>query len=417
MIPSHQVAQWLVGGIDWFLGRLGLAQSATLESVIYFAIVLAIALAVGSILRWFILTTLRHWARIKNDSWSRELLHEHTLSKCCRIIPPLVLLGFLPFAFDNNAAWHAAVTKAVLCWLLLSVGFGVAAVLKFIWTRYDMRDNSRHLPMRGVYDLALGIVWVVICILLISVLANKSPAMLLTGLGAFAAALMLVFKDSILGFVASIQLSNNDMVRVGDWITVPGTLADGIVTDVNISTVKVQNFDNTMVMLPPYTLVSASFQNWRWMITSGIRRINHTIYIDASSVTSATNDPTTTNLTQFRAAVLAMLNAHPELNHAPHPNDNTLTMVRLLPTEPAGLPMQIYCFSATTKWEAYEDLQSRLVAQIIAMAPAYSIRVYNYPSTVGSRRGDGVVAATAPGVTAEKAAQGEPAAAQGTVEA
>lgn len=381
MIPSHQVAQWLAGYIDWLLKQLGLAHSATLEAVIYFAIVLAIALAVGSSLRWLILMALRRWARIKNDLWSRELLHEHTLSKCCRIIPPLVLLGFLPFAFNQNAAWHSVITKGVVCWLLLSIAFGLAALLKFIWTRYDARDNSHHLPIRAIYDLGLVIVWVVIGIMIVSVIANKSPAMLLTGLGAFAAALMLVFKDSILGFVAGIQLSNNDMVRVGDWITVPGTPADGIVTDVNISTVKVQNFDNTMVMLPPYSLVSSAFQNWRWMKTSGIRLIAQSIYIDASSVVPAANDPKSTNLTQFRTAVLNLLNSHPKLNHDPQANGNGITMVRLMPAQPAGLPMQIYCFTATTNWVEYENIQSSLIEEIIALAPSHSLRVYNYPQS------------------------------------
>lgn len=376
MIPSHKLATWLLGTIDWTLDRVGLEQSQAAEEILYFIVVLFMAIGVGWGLRELILWCLRRWARLKNSDWSHELLRQHTLGHCCRIIPPLVLLGFLPFAFDSSAHWHIWVTRAVAVWTLLALGQGLSAVAKFIWVRYDQKENSRHLPMRGVYDLAIGIVWIVVAILCVSVMVGKSPAILLTGLGAFAAALMLVFKDSILGFVAGIQMSNNDMLRVGDWITVPGTLADGVVVDVNISVVKVQNFDNTMVMLPPYTLVSTSFQNWRGMTQSGVRLISRSIIIDAASVV-ADSDGTSTNLTRFRSAVKDYLNAHPKVAH--NTVGNVLTMVRLMPVQASGIPMQIYCFANTTVWPDYEAVQSEIIEHVTSMAPQFSLTVYNYP--------------------------------------
>lgn len=379
MIPSHKLALWLLGVIDSLLDAIGLDKSKAAEEIIYFTVVLLFALAVGWLLREAILWTLRRWAKLKNSDWSHELLHQHTLSRCCRIIPPLVILGFLPFAFDSSAQWHRWVTRGVGVWTLVSLGIGLAAVAKFIWVRYDSRENSRHLPMRGVYDLAVGVIWIVVSILCISVVVDKSPAILLTGLGAFAAALMLIFKDSILGFVAGIQMSNNDMLRVGDWITVPGTLADGVVIDVNISVVKVQNFDNTLVMLPPYTLVSTSFQNWRGMTQSGARLISRSIFIDTQSVKAEeAAGSSTTNLTRYRAAVLAYLNGHPQVDH--NTGGNILTMVRLMPVQAAGIPMQIYCFANTTVWPQYEAIQSELMEQITSMAPSFGLTVYNYPT-------------------------------------
>lgn len=377
MIPQHEIASWLVKAIDRSLDWMGIANSRLLEEIIYFAIILAIALGVGWLLQTVVLGALRHIVKRKNSEWSNELLRERTLSKCCRVIPPLVLLGFLPFAFDNNAVWHTWITRIVLIWFVVCFGYGVCAVLKFMWVRYDTSANTRKLPMRGIYDLGLGITWAIVAIVSISILIDKSPAMLLTGLGAVAAAMMFVFKDTILGFVAGIQLSNNDMVRVGDWITVPNTPADGVVVDVNISVVKVQNFDNTMIYLPPYSLVVNAFKNWRGMSQSGIRLISRNILIDASTIVADQKNPDSTNLTEFRKWCLDYLNNNPHLDHSGQ--GNSLTMVRLMPQEAAGVPMQLYCFTNTTVWPDYEAIQSEVMEHVIAAASQFGLTVYNYP--------------------------------------
>lgn len=379
IIPSHQLAVSLLVIVHKFLAIFGLEHSVMAEQVVYFAVVLIIALLIGRLLQWVVLALLRRWVKFKKTTWGTELLRQHTLLKCCRIIPPLVLLALLPFAFNHASGWHVWVMRIVMVWALVAFALGVCAVFKFCWEHYDEHKNERHLPLKGIYDVCIGLVWIVIAILAVAVLLDKSPAMLLTGLGAFAAALMLIFKDSILGFVAGIQLSNNDMLRVGDWITVPGTPADGVVTDVNISVVKVQNFDNTMVMLPPYSLISSSFQNWRGMSDSGIRRIARNILVDAATIVTA--DDGTTNLTQYRAWVFNYLNSHPKLDHSGV--GNSLTMVRLMAQEPAGVPMQIYCFTATTVWPDYEAIQSEVMEHVMAGAEQFKLTVYNYPSKIG----------------------------------
>lgn len=376
MIPSHQLAQTLLKLIDDGFRALGLSTHSRLEEVVYVVAIIGVAIFLGWILRKITLWALRRWVRVKHTLWGEQLLQARTLATCCHIIPPLVILACLPIAFDTASAWHTWVMRLVQIYLLAAIGVALCAVLKFLWMYYDSTANQKHLPLKGIYEVALGIVWLVITIIIISVLVDKSPAMLLGGLGAVAAAMMFVFKDSILGFVAGIQMSNNDMVRVGDWITVPGTQADGVVSDVTITVVKIVNFDNTVVMVPPYSLVTGSFQNWRGMSESGIRRIARNILIDSASIKA---DGDTTNLTKFRAWVLDYLNKHSKLNHTTE--GNALTMVRLMPAEASGVPMQLYCFTNTTVWPDYEAIQSEIMEHVIAAASQFGLTVYNYPNT------------------------------------
>ncbi|MCM1310737.1 MAG: mechanosensitive ion channel family protein [Bacteroides sp.] len=380
MIPSHKLAQTLLGFIDKCLDRIGLDKTPRLEEVIYLLIIVAVALLIGWVLRKIILWSLRRWVKLRNTAWGRDLLKAHTLSTSCHIIPPIVLLICLPIAFRITDGWHVWAMRLTIVYMLITLGMAICAAFKYIWIRYDAHENQKRLPLKGIYEVAIGIVWIIIAIIAVSVLINKSPAILLGGLGAFAAALMLVFRDSILGFVAGIQMSNNDMLHVGDWITVPGTLADGVVTDVTISVVKVLNFDNTTVMLPPYTLVSTSFQNWRSMGESKMRRFCRNILIDVSSIKPDKDDPTTTNLDKYRKFCFDYMNKHPKLNHTT--GSNALTMVRLLAGDANGIPMQLYGFTDTTVWPDYEEIQSEVAAYCIAAATQFGLIAYNYPSNL-----------------------------------
>lgn len=386
MLPSHQFATTLLNLIDDACRFLGLSRSAALEETIYVVSIFAIAILIGWGLRWLILAGLRRWVRLRDAEWGHLLLQANTLGSCCKMIPPLVVLACLPLAFDTASFLHALIMRGVSVWFFITLGIGLSSIFKFVWINYDSRANQRHLPLKGIYEVAVGITWIVLGIICICVIIDKSPGIILGGLGAFAAALMLIFKDSILGFVAGIQMSNNDMLHVGDWITVPGTPADGVVTDVTISVVKVLNFDNTLIMLPPYTLVSQSFQNWRSMGESGIRRISRSILIDSDTIKTDSADPSTTNLTRYRAWCLNYLNNHPRLNHTT--GGNALTMVRLMPMEAAGVPMQLYCFTNTTVWPDYEAIQSEIMEHVIAAAPQFSLRVYNYPASISSAGGN-----------------------------
>lgn len=281
---------------------------------------------------------------------------------------------------------------------------------KFIWLRFDETRNSKNLPLGGILDTAVGIIWFIAVIICISIVVNKSPVNLLTGLGAFAAVLMLVFKDSILGLVAGLQLSQNDMLRVGDWIVVPSTIANGIVIDVNLTAVKVQNWDNTIVTLPPYTLVSTSFQNWRGMTESGCRQIARSVIIDSDTIVPATkemiseitgkypiikaytdkidslghndynpglavvNGTNQTNLGLFRAYMCQWLLNNPAIR-----SDEQI-LVRLMPPTGEGIPLQIWCFTATTNFTAYEAIQSAVFEHVAVTAIDFGLRLFNDPS-------------------------------------
>lgn len=283
----------------------------------------------------------------------------------------------------------------------------ICSVLSFAWLRFDKERNTKNLPIRGILDTVIGILWVITAIICVAIIVDKSPAALLTGLGAFAAVLMLVFKDSILGLVAGLQLSQNDMLRVGDWIVVPSTIANGIVIDVSLTAVKVQNWDNTIVTLPPYTLISGSFQNWRGMSDSGVRQIARSILIDIYSVTQTTpdfikkmvtqfpqlkayvdkvqtaghpifdpglatvNGTVDTNLGLYRAYLCEWLLGHPSIS------SSRQILVRLMAPTDNGIPLQIWCFTSTTAWTAYEAIQSALFEHIAVTAPSFGLQIYN----------------------------------------
>ena len=297
----------------------------------------------------------------------------------------VVLITAVIASMSIPEAYEWAQRLAEMCAVLV-VGWVLSAVAGYVFEHYDAKKNTRNLPLRGVLNLCHGIIWIVIFIICVSILIGRSPAYILTGLGAFAAALMLIFKDSILGFVAGVQMSQNDMLHVGDWITVPSTLADGIVEDVSLTSVKVRNFDNTYITIPPYTLVSASFQNHRGMAESGARRFMRTFLIDLPSIRRCDSElikritatfsgfepdhNIESNLGLFRAYLKWYLDGNPLINH------EMLLMVRLLEPTEDGIPMQVYAFAATTDWSSYEAIQSEIVEHITIAAPQFAIAIY-----------------------------------------
>ena len=403
LIPSYSIAQWILEKIDILLSLVGLPRNTILEEIFYTIIVLFIAGGTGWLIRYAIQLIIRLIFRIKNFKVINELISHKVISRCSHIIPPLVILAFIPFAFEDDASIRTVILRISVAYLFITIAIGLCSILTFLWTRYDTYKNTRNLPLRGVLNVGKGIVWIVILIVSVSVLIDKSPTVLLTGLGAFAAALMLIFKDSILGFVAGIQISQNDMLHVGDWVIVPGTIANGIVIDVTLSVVKIRNWDNTIVMLPPYSLVSSSFQNWRGMSDSGARLISRSILIDNSSIKAAApaliseiqeklpvfadfisqsasatiynkgvaviNGTTETNLGLLRAYACQYIISHPMVA-----SDKQI-LVRLMEGDATGTPLQLYCFAATTDWTLYEAIQSEIVEHIISICPTFHIDI------------------------------------------
>lgn len=406
-ITNHTFAEWLLGIIDKALNAIGLEHHQTVEEIIYLVVISAAAFGIAWLIQKLLYLIIRKIVKMRHGELGRELLQMHTLSKVCRIIPPLILLGLIPFAFESGHEVRVWLMRIVGVYGLIMFGVGMSAIFDFIFFRYNTHDNKRNLPLKGVLNVAKGILWIVIFIVAVAMLLDKSPAYLLTGLGAFAAALMLIFKDSILGFVAGIQMNQNDMLHVGDWIVVPGTPANGVVLDMSLSAVKVQNFDNTIVTVPPYTLVSTSFQNWRGMKESGARRIDQIITIDLTTVRRLSpqevdtmvapfprlkefvanlraqnaqeqhntglnpiNGSIETNLGLFRAYISLYLYYNPSISKTQQ------LLINTSGTTVNGIQLQIYCFTNTTDWEAYEAIQSDVLEHAITAVQQFGMAIY-----------------------------------------
>ena len=410
IIPTHKVAQWLLVHIHRLLDYVGLEKDQGAEDIIYIAIIVAVALALGWLARKLTLYATKKIMLLRNNDLAQDLMQHHVLMKCSHIIPPLVLLALLPFAFTTDSLFKDIVFKALLIYTVIVICMAACRVVHFTWMRFDKKRNTKNLPLKGIMGTVVGVLWVIAVIICVSILVDKSPVALLTGLGAFAAVLMLVFKDSILGLVAGLQLSENDMLHVGDWIVVPSTIANGIVIDVNLTSVKVQNFDNTIITLPPYSLISSSFQNWRGMVDSGYRQIVRSVIFDSDTIVPTTpemiadictkfpiikayvnkvqtegkpiydpgltvvNGSLETNLGLFRAYMCQWLINNPAIS-----NDQQILVRVMVPTG-EGIPLQLWCYTATTKWTAYEAIQSSVFEHIIAVAPVFGLRLYNNPS-------------------------------------
>lgn len=324
-------------------------------------------------------------------SWDDILLCPRVLNSISKIIPATMLLPVLPYTFyDAPITLNIAVK---LCEVYI-IGTLVQLILNILDSIYRLAESNsamRNRPLKGIHQMLQVVTIAIGIILTVSSLFDKSPLELLVGLSAAATVLMLIFKDSIVGLVAGVQLSANDMLRPGDWIVVPDSNADGVVFEVGLTTVKVRNWDNTISTVPPYTLVSGSFVNWRGMEEGQGRRINRSIIIDMMSIDFCNDDEiikykaegliaqnedasTITNSTILRRHLLMYLKQHPGVN-----KEMTL-MVRQLQPHEEGLPLEMYCFSKDKSWENYEELQSDITDYAIAIAPRFGLKVFQRAS-------------------------------------
>ncbi len=410
IIPSHDVARLILGSIRRFLESFGLDRSPILEQIVYVGVIAVVAIVLGYVVRLVVLAIGRKAVSLRRNEAAQEILRQRVITKCSHIIPPLVFLALIPFAFHQDSQTFIVIRRIIFMYLIIMFGIGICSIVSFFFVNYDRCANKDNHPLKGIVSVVKGIVWIIVVILCAAVLVHRSPMALLGGLGAFAAVLMLVFKDPILGFVASIQLSANDMIRVGDWIVVPSTIANGVVVDVSLTVVKVQNWDNTIVMLPAYSLVSNPFQNWRGMSDSGVRQIDRQITIDNITVRAAddaliasiitkypemkdyvdarrkeaadgkplvfnggvapVNGTIDSNLGLFRAYMCKYLLAHPAIAH-----DQNI-IVRLMQGDDNGTPLDIYCFTSTTDWLAYEAIRTQVVEHAMTSAVDFGLKVY-----------------------------------------
>lgn len=329
--------------------------------------------------------------RSTRSSWDDILFNENVMTSCCQMLPPVLLHILLPRMFDTEGDiffWTVKVLDIYITACAIKLAF---AILNALYDLANQNSSLRNKTLKGVFEMFKIIAICIGAIIMISIVIDKNPAKVLTGLGAMAAVLMLVFKDPIMGLVAGVQLSINDMLRPGDWITLPKHDADGMVVEVTLTTVKVQNWDNTITTIPPYILVSESFQNWRGMFDSGGRRIKRSIYIDMNSIGFCTKEQIekftqkgwmegldsseeVVNLTVLRNFIDIYLRNNPRVNKY-----MTLMVRQLQPTS-QGLPLELYFFSANTAWVAYEHLQADVFEHIIAMLPEFGIKAFQAPA-------------------------------------
>ncbi|WP_430391519.1 mechanosensitive ion channel domain-containing protein [Dyella sp. 20L07] len=390
------------------------------------AVLLLVAWLAGVLTRFVLFRVMRSIARRTAWRWDDALFEYGTFKWLARMVPTLVVqfgIGLIP---GLSASLQRSVTNAATALMIVFAVLAISSALSALESLYRHAPEGSQRSIKGPVQLLKIALFIAATLVIIVGFTGRSVGWMLSGLGAMSAVLMLIFKDTILGFVAGVQLSSNDMLRVGDWITMPSAGADGDVLDISLYTVKVRNFDQTIVTVPTWKLISESYQNWRGMTESGGRRIKRSLFIDAGSVHFVdeeelihlghfrllrgylegkhheltqwnraqgddgelpVNRRRLTNLGSFRAYVKAYLGAHPGIHH------NMTCMVRQLQSGPQGVPLELYCFTATTAWAEYEAIQSDIFDHLIALLPEFGLQLYQQPSSYDVRMG---LAALAP---------------------
>lgn len=371
------------------------------------------ALAVAALtVNWLLKKVLLRIAAPYLDARSNTV--DRSAAWLTTVIPLLLVsrgIGLVPHLPEEVVNVTVNIARTMI---VLSIAMAIGGALDYANELYSRRPESRSRPIKGYVQVVKIAIYFGAAILMIAVLIEQSPLLLLSGLGAMAAVLMLVFKDTILSLVASVQLSSNDMLRVGDWIEMPGMNADGDVVDIALHTVKIRNFDKTITTIPTHRLIADSFRNWRGMNESGGRRIKRALVVDQNSIRfldeketddlkrfrllddylarkqeeiaewnrhelssdcDTINARRITNIGTLRAYVIAYLKSHPRIAGA-----GFTLMVRQLPPGPQGLPLEIYCFTDTVEWPQYEAIQADIFDHMLAILPEFGLRIFQNPS-------------------------------------
>ena len=306
-----------------------------------------------------------------------KLLHKKVFRYIFYMLPGIVLYYLLPFTIT---------TRLCEVYIIGCILFAINSLILAIFDLYNHKDKRRSRPIKGLVQVFQVLLFFVGGILMVSVLINKSPTALFAGLGASAAVLMLIFKDSIVGFVAGVQLTANDMLRIGDWIQLSDGSANGIVQEITLNTVKIQNWDNTISTVPPSTLVNTTFKNWRGMQESGGRRVDKSIKLDMNTLKLCTPEMIArisllkdmnfqeipTNAQLFRFYIERYLRLHPMVN-----TNLDLIVTQKEPTS-YGLPIQVYFFLSDKVWKEYEQIQSDIFDHLLVMVQEFDLKLYQY---------------------------------------
>lgn len=406
---KQEVTHFLSKKIEWLLSEVGIEESVAgkIDTFILFLLLLLAAYIIAEIIYRITLFISRRILRRKRYLFLEKLIDKGRLRKVAYILPPVMLNSMLPFMIEREGVLSTYIERAAWIYFIVVIVIAVNAMLSTIGESVFTNRKYHDRPIKGFIQISKVIVYLVATIIVISVLTGKSPVYLIGGLGAFAAVLMLISKDSIMGFVGGFLLLENDMVRLGDWIEVPGTSINGNVIDISLTIVKVRNWDNTIATVPPYSLINESFLNWRGMSDSGGRRISRgysikldsikpcnenmlgrvrrlnkefAAYIDrkieqklkgvinnTANPDGLANGTVDTNAGLFRAYADIYLRNHPLIRK------DMLIMVRTLEPKESGLPIQFYCFTADTDWSNYESIQAEIMEHFASVMPLFEL--------------------------------------------
>ena len=381
------------------------------HTLIYIILIVLIAVVCDVVCKLLINKLLLPVIRRTRFEWDDHLYDKKVVSRLAALAPAFILYAFLPSAFEPEGSWYVLTERICKVYIIALILRFLNGMLNAFLDIFNEKEELRHYPIKGGIQTLQVILFSIGFISIVGTIIDESPARLFAGLGASAAVLMLIFKDTILGFVAGIQLSANNMLHKGDWITAPAHNANGIVQDVTLNTVKVRNFDNTTTTIPPYALVSGSFTNWRSMFESGGRRITRQILLDVNSITFLDEE----ELHQFESNFLigefvsqrlqAIADARAAGNlflveelrvtntllfrvylenyirQMGQSNPDMLYMVRYLPMAEKGLPVELYLFSSEKVWKIYEGIAADLMDHTLGITREFGLRIYQSPGS------------------------------------
>lgn len=401
--------------IEKWIDYLGIetGNNQLLVILIYLILGILVSLIAYQIAKYILSNILHRLSAKTKTEWDDILVKRHFFRRLANLIPAAIILAFIPDIFKGLEWWKGLSEALVNIYIIFTILLTLDAFLNAFNDIYQGFQIAKTKPIKGYVQILKVIIYFLGSIFIISLIIGKSATGILTGLGAVTAVLLFVFRDPILGFVGSIQLSANDMVRPDDWIAVEKHKADGVVIDMNLTSVKVQNWDMTITNIPTYSLVSDSFVNWRGMQESGGRRIMRSVNLNMKSIefcsgemiekfkkirilkdyieqkeneieqynqqnnidtSEIVNLRRQTNVGVFRRYLLEYLKNHPDVNQ-----DMLIQVRQLAPTE-KGLPMEIYCFSVKQSWVEYEIVQSEILDHILTVIPEFGLSIFQNPS-------------------------------------
>lgn len=390
-----------------------LAQYSWLEALLGLSLLLTLAWLADLLVRRMLVRSLYKTLRTSALHKDPDLANSKVIAHLSHIVPPLIISGFVHWVPHLPKVMITVIENVCNAYMVLTLALALSALLDLLNIFYMRRPNAHLKPIKSYLQLIKIAIFAVALILTVAQLIDRSPLILLSGLGAMAAVLMLVFQDTLLSFVASMQINTNRLIRLGDWVEMGQLNADGEVIDIALHTVKIQNWDRTITSVPTKRFISDPFKNWQAMRESGGRRIKRSLYIDQTSVRfltdadlahlqrfrllqgylndkarelsqwnaavpEAADDPVNsrrlTNLGVYRAYAVAFLRHHSRILQ-----DSTL-MVRQMPPEPNGLPLELYCFTNTVVWTEYETVQSDIFDHLIAILPELGLKLFQNPT-------------------------------------